>query len=391
MNQHPSVRVYRELYYASPGPGVAQWLTPAYAGSGLARAEILTTSSESDAYRGWVRRASPDDGRSWGALQPIPDVVRETREGGIVVYPSHPWREPASGRSYRFFMQRQWPGAPCYTYQWKNHQHAMRDHVFVSENDGPARLLRYEPGADYRPDQPFDPAFLNANVAYFGNAPAAVGDGTVLYPVCIARPEGAIGTGGVCLFRRDPASGDWHASNVCPIDPAWSSRGLLEPEAAVLRDGRVMIIARGSNTSATPGRKWRIMSADGGRTLGPVEELLYDDGSRFYSPSSIHRFIRSSRTGTLYWLANIVPGPPQANGPRYPLVIAEIDEDRAAVRKDSLIELDTRQPGEPAALQLSNFSVLENRAGDIEIYITLLGLRPDDFWRSDVYRYVFTP
>ena len=29
-------------------------------------------------------------------------------------------------------------------------------------------------------------------------------------------------------------------------------------------------------------------------TLGPVEELKYDDGSSFYSPSSYHRMIRHS-------------------------------------------------------------------------------------------------
>ena len=57
-----------------------------------------------------------------------------------------------------------------------------------------------------------------------------------------------------------------------------------------------------------------------------------------------------------------------------------------------VILLDTRQPGEPEALQLSNFSLLEDQvSGDVEIYITLLGLNSGDFWRSDVYRYVFSP
>ena len=87
-----------------------------------------------------------------------------------------------------------------------------------------------------------------------------------------------------------------------------------------------------------------------------------------------------------------MPQPPEGNAPRYPLYIAEIDEELAAVRKDSLIQLDTRQPGEPEALQLSNFSLLEDRvSGNIEIYVTLLGLDPNDFWRSNVCRYVFSP
>lgn len=123
-----------------------------------------------------------------------------------------------------------------------------------------------------------------------------------------------------------------------------------------------------------------------------MEELRYDDGSQFYSPSSIHRFLRAGRNGKLYWFANITPEPPREKYPRYPLYVAEIDEERAAVRKDSLMVLDTRRAGEPETLQLSNFSLLEDRAtGNIEIYVTLLGLNPKNCWRSDVYRYVFSP
>ena len=41
---------------------------------------------------------------------------------------------------------------------------------------------------------------------------------------------------------------------------------------------------------------------------------------------------------------------------------------------------------------MSNFGVLEDRETlNVEIYITLLGLNPLDFWRADVYRHVFSP
>ncbi|MBI2441924.1 MAG: exo-alpha-sialidase [Lentisphaerae bacterium] len=388
MQPHPSIRVYRELYYPAPGPGVAIWLTPAYVGQGLTRAELISASAADDAYVDWQHRQSADNGRTWSSPKLLPGVVQETPAGGIVIYPSHPIYDPRSGRSYRFNMMRQWPGQPCYTYNFATGKHRCFDHVFVTENDGPMRLLRYEEGADYQPDNPFDPTYLHTNQAYFGNAPAFGANGTIYYPICLVGH----GKDGVYLFRREPASGEWVPSNRCGISPELSSRGLLEPEAAVIRDGRILIVCRGSNTVKTPGRKWRILSQDGGKTLGPVEEFRYDDGEQFYSPSSIHHFIRSSRSGKLYWFANIVPEPPQGNSPRYPLCIAEIDEERAAVRKNSLIELDTRRAGEPEALQFSNFAVLEDRqTGAIEIYITLLGLNPSDFWRSDVYRYVFTP
>ena len=63
----PSIVTYRELYYPSPGPGAARWLTPAYTGKGLERAEILSAESESDAYRDWQRRVSSDNGGTWSA------------------------------------------------------------------------------------------------------------------------------------------------------------------------------------------------------------------------------------------------------------------------------------------------------------------------------------
>ena len=175
------------------------------------------------------------------------------------------------------------------------------DHVFVSEDDGPSRLLRYEAGADYDPQEPFRPEFLDHNQAYLGNAPAFAPDGTVYFPVCVIRNRSVV------LMRREGASGEWKASNHCVIDSRLSSRGLLEPEAAVLRDGQILIVCRASNTSTTPGRKWRILSKDQGKTLDPVEAFTYENSEPFYSPSSIHRFIRSRRNVLLYWLANITP------------------------------------------------------------------------------------
>ena len=72
------------------------------------------------------------------------------------------------------------------------------------------------------------------------------------------------------------------------------SRFLTESEVAQLKDGRVLVIWRGSNMETTPGRKWYSVSTDGGMNLSTPAELKYDDGSSFYLPSSYHRMIRSS-------------------------------------------------------------------------------------------------
>lgn len=156
-----------------------------------------------------------------------------------------------------------------------------------------------------------------------------------------------------------------------------------------------MIIWRGSDTEVTEGRKWFSISDDGGKTLTPVTELKYDDGSRFYSPSSIHRTIRHSATGKLYWIGNIVPEPPKGNMPRHTLIIAEVNEDIPAIIKDSVFVIDYQQGTDSDDLQLSNFSVLENReTHDIELYLTRYGSLcsiaedPVKYYESDCYRYI---
>ena len=139
-------------------------------------------------------------------------------------------------------------------------------------------------------------------------------------------------------------------------------------------------------------RSWMLLSADGGRTLSPVTELRYSDGSRFYSPSSLHRFLRSSKNGKLYWVANIVPKPPRGNRPRYPLYIAEIDEESLGVIRDSLIVVDDRRDTDDKGVQLSNFCLLEDRETlNVEIYMSRFGQNAEHYWHTGVYRYIFTP
>jgi hypothetical protein len=198
-------------------------------------------------------------------------------------------------------------------------------------------------------------------------------------------------------MRKDPNTGIWSASNQQYISPNISSRGLLEPEVAILSNGNILVVCRGSNAKgldhtifpdSLQGRKWYVISTDQGKTISPVKEFTYDDGSRFYSPSSIHTFRRSSKNGKLYWFANIVPEEPIGNSPRYPLIMAEVDENIPAIKIKNQNLIDTRREGEPAGVQLSNFSVIENRETmDFEIYLTKIGQVPDHLWHGDVYKY----
>ena len=98
--------------------------------------------------------------------------------------------------------------------------------------------------------------------------------------------------------------------------------------------------------------------------------------------------IRHSHTGKLYWLGNICGTPPRGNSPRYPLVIGEIDETKAALKKTTVTTIDDRRPDQPENIQLSNFSLLEDREKyHLELYLTILGEYPDSVYTSNCYRY----
>jgi len=117
-------------------------------------------------------------------------------------------------------------------------------------------------------------------------------------------------------------------------------------------------------------------------------DLRYGDGEAFYSPSAFAKLLRHSRTGRLYCFLNICPVPPNGNSPRYPLYMAEVDEALPALRRESLVLIDTREGGDTEQLHLSNFSVLENReTGTIELYLTRLGENADSLWSANAYRY----
>ena len=75
----------------------------------------------------------------------------------------------------------------------------------------------------------------------------------------------------------------------------------------------------------------------------------------------------------------------------YPLIIAEVDEAIPALKRKTVTLIDDRQEGESPRLQLSNFSLLENReTHTLELYLTRLGADPNDFWGADACKYTLT-
>ncbi|MBW1769612.1 MAG: exo-alpha-sialidase [Deltaproteobacteria bacterium] len=408
----PIVSVSRQLYKAHPKPKVAVNVTRKYVGPGLELEEMMSWQAASDTPYHPQRRWSSDNGRTWSDFEPLPETISHIGSARIYWGAGSVAYDSASRKTVSIWLRQTQLG------DGRAYNHCF---LRISENLGRTwggpQLLKYEPGADLDPADPLNSDFLNNNQAYFpqniellrdesllvAGAAACIGDDVSLSELnphnisAYFAPADSRNLGGVNFVGRwnpGEARYDWTASDVIWAPRHVASRGLMEPSVAELTDGRWLTVYRCSNQNITDhddGRKRYTLSTEGGTTLSDLMELAYDDGTRFYSPSSIHQLIRHSQTGKLYWIGNISTSPVNGNLPRYPLVIAEVDEVNVALKRDTVTLIDTRRSGESSSLQLSNFSVIENRqTNQFEIMLTRLGADPSDFWGSDVYRYTLT-
>ncbi|MBN1421948.1 MAG: exo-alpha-sialidase, partial [Planctomycetes bacterium] len=378
-----------------------------YVGPGLLREECHSTMASSDTPAKPTRRRSEDNGRSWSDFEPLPDVVTHP-EGVRVFWGPGPEFHDAERKVTVSIWLRQTHLRNIYYNQIFSR--LSRD---LARTWSLPRQIMYEKGAAFDAEKPFDPEFLENNQSYFGNNIIRHSNGTLIHAAAAVNLPAGVPTpnptgisvwstpadarciASACFIGRwDDALDDYTWT---PGAPVWvarsiSSRGLMEPDVVELAGGRVLVVWRTSNDGLdpkeAPGHKYFSVSSDGGRTLGPPKPWTYDDGTPFLSPSSIHRFLRHSVTGRLYWIGNISSGPTRGNSPRYPLIIAEVDESLPAIKRETVTCIDDRREGDGARLQLSNFSLFEDREShDVEIYLTRLGEDPDDFWGADACKY----
>lgn len=415
-------QIKKEIRIACPELSLAPMTGMHYIGQGMRLEETLRFMQSSDYGIMNLRRTSDNNGRTWSEWVPIPNegLVKGqfTQEGGANQGGTGPY-DPISDRLVKPVFQRIFEGVPQIALKemWKGNR-LYWDHGFYQlsgdngKSWGEPYQLKYEEGPDYNPSDWGNQDWLKSNGMYIGNNSIVLKNGSVVisatipvsyrneedekYPIIPPNcyGEGKVG-GAVCFVGRwNKASQNysWEKSNIIFLPRQVSSRGLMELELSELTNGNLLLIMRGSNDgrdiTKAPGRKWFSVSKDGGLTWGDISDMRYDSGEQFYSPSSFHRTIRSSKTGKLYWIGNICNEPPKGNRPRYPLQIVEVDEDSPSFRKDTVTVIDDRDPEHDHELiQLSNFSLLENReTQDIEIYMTRLGENIDT-WRANAYKY----
>jgi len=295
------------------------------------------------------------------------------------------------------------------------------DHGFyqLSSDNGETwdegHLLKYEEGPDFDPENWGNPGYFRTNEMYIGSI-CIHSSGNVVIAATIPVPyrdeedekvpvvfpstyrEGCVAGAISFVGKWDPMTEryNWRISNRIFLPRKISTRGLVEIDISELKDGRLLLIMRGSNTGLDPlecpGRKWISTSSDGGLTWSEISDLRFDTGEQFYSPATYATTHRSSLTGKLYCFLNINENPPLGNGPRYPLQVAEIDEDKVCLIKESVTIIDELDPAlDSTSLQLSNFGLLEDRENhQVELTLTRIGERGSGkkVWDADTYRYI---
>ena len=400
----PIVTVEKEIYKKHPRPRTAALVSVSAVGPEIELREVHAFETQSDVGDEITARWSTDNGRTWSQFVPV-QPSNNVDYGGVTVWEGEGAAayDPASGLLVGMWLRQIQRGGVYHNFTY------CRTSPDCGRTWSAPMQLVYEPGHAFDPASPLDPEFLNHNEGYPGNNVFVRSEGTLL--VCLAHAN-APGDPqndqrpwrmGSVLFlgkwNAERRQYHWTRGARVEISPEHSARGLMEPEVAELKDGRILVVWRGSThgwdgtVAKLPGRKFFSISTDGGRTLTEPQPWNYADGSSFYSPSSIHRMIRHSVTGKLYWLGNITATPPSGNSPRYPLVVAEVDEEKAALIKSTVSVVDDRRPDQGPDVQFSNFSLYEDRQTHaLILHLTTYGQEPDpaDWATADNYRYALS-
>ncbi len=401
----PIMDVQKNIYRRSEKKAAAPLVTAKYIGPLLEREEIWSTEVRDDVPEKKKSRLSLDNGKTWSEFAPLPEVPKFAKGVEVLEYPAFCTEYDARAKVLLSIDLRQMHVGKL----WANYSYSRVSKDLGKTWSEPQQLV-YEPGEKFDPENPLNPGFFKNNHGYTGNNVLLHSNGTVLHFLgCANTPEDPknetrmFKQGSVCMIGTwNAAAADytWQAGARTILSGKRSGRGALEPECAELADGRVLVVWRGSNGSwdgsketTEPGRKWYSISKDGGRTLSPIEPWGYDDGSLFYSPSSYHRMLRHSVNHKLYWLGNICAASPNGNNPRYPLILAEVDELSGRLKRDTVMAIDDRVEGQGREVQFSNFSFFEDReTHHLEIYLTAYSEIEGEDWRtSNCYKYTLKP
>jgi hypothetical protein len=349
-------------------PGMGIWTNTSYCRkSGVGLLQVFGQSVASDTAGKVFKRTSKDNGRSWSS----PTLLFEPQrtDEGVIRWGENAFLLDAEKDALVFFHNHHIYPETNFTGDVERFTKIFYGISWNGREDfGDLKQLiqdGYGPG-----DWAKGITFGENNAAVSFCTPVKTSEGKVVLPVQKCPIDSDYTNPWLIKWQAGCFLGEWKGrelkwdlSEIVEIDPQLSSRGLCEPAIAELRDGSLLMICRGSNHTmpSVPGYKWFAISRDGGHGWTRVSPFRYDDGCNFFSPATGSILIRSVRNGRLYWFGNIVPENPDGNRPRYPLQMAEVDEDKIGVRRDSVVVIDDRRQTNSSLVQLSNFKVHQDR------------------------------
>ena len=423
-----TIALQQELYAPAPDKQTTDIRSQRYLHAvELKRLEHRSLHREADWTDADFERVSEDNGRTWEPWKDVRKKVYEAKgEDEILTWDGANTNQAYNPRYGHFVsisqrttyldghekaMARHWGG------QIGTVNHCLLEVRKDGSDERDVELIKYEPGADYDPDNWRDPNYLDRNGACYGSNIDVLDNGEILFPMdanflsccrilgvdpkeifpsCPHLTHGMIVARGT--FNEARGNYDLTFSRPVVISDLKSSRGVNESTAMMLPGGRIVAVFRGSNMQSearntrieptAPGHKWYCWSDDGGQTFTDPVPWHYENREVFYSSSSRSNLLRSIKNGRIYWLGIICDHTANSNQPRYPFIIAEVGE-RGQLIKDSVTTVDTRREGDSERLCVSDPAILQDReTGLIELYMNRCREHEGfDYW-ADCHRYV---
>jgi len=333
---------------------------------------------------GTTEKASSDNGRTWkpDTMTPnyrvgLPYGYRRQEMSSVL--------ETLSGRLIAIVNALDTPGIDPKIHEPSIAQQSFYLRYHVSDI-GAKRWLFDEPiiqAGIYTQANPLEGVYIGKNSIYlgdFGCIPISTKSGHILVPTQTnpIGPDGKLWnptnsstyTDVLVLIGtwRSDNHLSWKVSQRVMGDPKRSTRGLFEPTLAEFPDGRILMVMRGSNGGKSdpkfelPSYKWFSVSDDGGKTWIKPQPWTFEDGEPFYSPSAMSALFKHS-SGRFFWIGNLNSKNSKGNGPRWPLVIGEVNPKSLKLIHKSVLVVDTEQAEDKpkGRLDLSHFTLLEDR------------------------------
>ncbi len=390
--------VRSEIFLRTSAPGTAVMAQAYYtARSGGAMMSIEHRYSRSDTVDVAYYRYSKDFGVHWTPPQEQPTgehrpegMLRRHPRGGLV--------DRRTGRFLEFWVEGTLPH--------DDPLEGMRQwNIFYRVGRGGPACQIIQEGVAFNPRHPLPGIYTGKNMVMLGDVssvPITAPNGSLLVPAVVTplAPDGQLYNPARGYTYTDAVilHGDWksdrlvwRASEPVKGDPDRATRGMDEPTIERLKDGRLILVLRGSNdrNPVLPGYRWVSYSSDGGMRWTPPAPWTFTDGQPFYSPSAGSQLLRHSN-GKLYWIGHITPGNPHGNRPRYPLVLGQVSGEGGLLMRDSLIKIDDRRPGDDETLMIYSIYAREDRrTREIAVHASRI-LTPGGVFGGDALLYRIT-